>query len=78
MRDFFQWLEANDLTVVGGNQPVATAPERAVTPRKPCKDCKGPLTNHRSGLCARCRQEAERAVDAQEERDARDILAGRG
>lgn len=78
MYNFHQWLEANNLTVLGGNQPVARAPETAVTPRRPCKDCKGPMTNHKSGLCATCRKEAERAVDAQEDRDAEQLRHGVG
>lgn len=78
MYDFYQWLESNNLTVMGGNQPVAKAPETSVTRRRECKDCGGPLTNHKSGLCARCRKEALAALDAQEERDAEKLSQGIG
>jgi hypothetical protein len=76
MYDFHQWLESKNLTVMGGNQPVAKAPEAAVTGKKPCKDCNGPMTNHRSGLCATCRKEALAALDAKEDRDAERLSHG--
>lgn len=78
MLNFQQWLESKNLTVMGGNQPVAKAPETAVTPRRACKDCNGPMTNHKSGLCARCRKEALAALDAQEDRDAERLSHGVG
>ncbi len=62
MLNFHQWLEANNLTVMGGNQP---AP---MVKRKPCKECGGPMTDHKSGMCAKCRKDVEAYLDAEDER----------